>query len=561
MLDKSKLLSLVGQMPGLHSSREEWPSLKIGDHWLHSRFAPWSEAVRLVEPVLQYEAAHTLVIVLGVGLGYHLHLLEEQGFRHFILLERYSAAWDIFQKTYQLGSDMLWICPADPPEKMDAVFNQINLEDFRHIRTIQLRGAYDPDLFALYQSRIQRILQVKMGDFTTRFYFEELWFIHVLKNLARAGKDWLVTDFRGFPAPVPVVIISAGPSLASSLQVLREIRHKAVLIAVDTALLPLSDAGIVPDLVFSLDSQVHNLSDFSFIKKEYLEQLILVADLVVNPALASHSFSRRVWSNTAHHDLDLQGKPVSLLHPLIEILMKKTGIQFGEIETGGSVATSAFHLAYLLGADPLILTGQDLAFSWQISHCPGTSHYYRILQLTSRVQTIESVFQKVIHKRNTRRVEGIQGEVLSDNSLNNYRQWFEESARNLKRGTAVRLYNATVQGARIEGFENLSQEELQAFFERLPQIDKSTLKPEASAVSPVQLNSLARELDDMRQYLLSLTVSSDIFEKIENSEYPYLSRYFLKEKMMWNRYEQWDELLIRRKIRRLSRALQGVLHA
>ena len=74
----------------------------------------------------------------------------------------------------------------------------------------------------------------------------------------------------------PGVVIAAGPSLARNIDQLGALKGKAVLCAVQTALRPLTEHGIVPDFVTSLD--FHEMSRKFFEGIAHLDQIHLVAE-------------------------------------------------------------------------------------------------------------------------------------------------------------------------------------------------------------------------------------------------------------------------------------------
>ena len=78
-----------------------------------------------------------------------------------------------------------------------------------------------------------------------------------------------------------VHIVGAGPSLYSQIKALKEISNTLdVIIAVDTALVPLMQNEIEPDIILSLDAGFYNTLDFLRSKKI---NSILVTDIVVHP--------------------------------------------------------------------------------------------------------------------------------------------------------------------------------------------------------------------------------------------------------------------------------------
>ena len=50
----------------------------------------------------------------------------------------------------------------------------------------------------------------------------------------------------------------------------------------------------------------------------------------------------------------------------------ESGLRWGDVATGGSVATNVFSLLYKIGLKTIILVGQDLALTGNKSHADGT---------------------------------------------------------------------------------------------------------------------------------------------------------------------------------------------
>ncbi|OQB02772.1 MAG: hypothetical protein BWY20_01868 [Spirochaetes bacterium ADurb.Bin215] len=156
----------------------------------------------------------------------------------------------------------------------------------------------------------------------------------------------------------PIIVAGAGPSLDASLSFLSEIRSKIVLLAVDTALAPLMDAGIKPDAVVILESQF------------WIEQALygfsnsgipLFADLVVRP-----------------HALKITGGPVSFFStrfatsPLLNRL-ETAGLLPLQVPKLGSVGLAALYIArFIAGNDlPVFFTGLDFSYGSGYAHSRG----------------------------------------------------------------------------------------------------------------------------------------------------------------------------------------------
>ena len=569
MTDKETFKGLAVRFPEIVPAKDGNFTVRDGKQYAHSLYGPLKEAERLVKDVLPLDPETTLVVFIGAGLGYQVGILRDRGFSRFIVIEKNRKIFDIFRAAHpEIGPDRL-LGPGDDPEKLDSLFSAYKLSDLRSIQTVTLRGNYSAAVYGPYEERRERLSKVKLGDFATRLHFEEIWFTNILKNLKNLGRSSPVTSLFRKAEGLPVMIISAGPSLRNSLQAIRKASPYCVTIAADTALLPLYEAGISPDLVYSLDSQIHNLSDFSMIDRKYLSGLGLVYDIVTHPALPSYFGSSTLFAaNTSHLEIGPDDKPFLVKNGFSGWIEKTAGIGLGDIETGGSVSTSAFHLAYLLGGNPILLVGQDLAYTYQTTHSSSTSHFYRVWKDCGRLKSLQSVFMKVIRSRKASPAKSIDGKntaLLSDFVLGNFRGWFQESARKVMEtgspaGEKILLLNATEGGSAIEHFQRVDLAKWTA--------DRAkTSKPlsKEGLVSPdlinlAKMDKIKSELSRLCDFMERLAPSRDLFGRIDASEWPFLQSYFMKEKTLLDRYGKLDEKTVERKKARLVKNLKGQLN-
>jgi len=121
-----------------------------------------------------------------------------------------------------------------------------------------------------------------------------------------------------------------------------------LIISVDTALRPLLFRGISPHIVVAGDPQEANFDHFRMIPSEKTRNIFLVADLRVSPLVFDF------W----------QGK-IFICDFGSEIMRWITRFsgEIGRLSVWGSVSTVAVSLAYEIGSDPIILLGQDLAYT------------------------------------------------------------------------------------------------------------------------------------------------------------------------------------------------------
>jgi len=240
--------------------------------------------------------------------------------------------------------------------------------------------------------------------------------------------DPLRDRFHGNPA----VVVSAGPSLRKNIDRLASLKGKAVLIAVQTAVKPLLARGIVPDFVTSLD--FHEISRKFFEGVEGLERCHLIAE------------PKATW-----HVVDAFPGRVSLLDNgwARLVLGDELGAR-GGLPAGATVSHLAFYLAHYLGCDPVILVGQDLAFTNHVFYVPGVEVHQSWASELNRFQTIEQKeWERIARNRPIlRTVRGIHGEELyTDELLFTYLEQFEKDIA----AVPVTVINATEGGADIAG--------------------------------------------------------------------------------------------------------------
>ncbi|HED5431243.1 TPA: motility associated factor glycosyltransferase family protein [Campylobacter jejuni] len=220
------------------------------------------------------------------------------------------------------------------------------------------------------------------------------------------------------------IVVSAGPSLAKQLSLLKAYQDKAVIFCADGALSMLEKKGIVPDYVTNLDFT--DLAMKFFQNKENKTSLNMLS-CATHPSLV--------------HFLD--NKSVVLRD---DPLYQRFNLNdFGYIDTGTHVSHFSYTLALALGFKNIIMIGQDLAFDEE-----GNSH--------SKGFDFGEKFsgEENIDKLKVTAYAG-KGEVLTHITWNDYRIKLEYLfACNDQK---AKFYNATEGGARINFTEELSFKE------------------------------------------------------------------------------------------------------
>ncbi|KRS46310.1 motility associated factor glycosyltransferase family protein [Campylobacter coli] len=223
------------------------------------------------------------------------------------------------------------------------------------------------------------------------------------------------------------IVVSAGPSLAKQLPLLKACQDKAVIFCADGALSMLEKEGIVPDYVTNLDFT--DLAMKFFQNKENLKQSIIALECATHPNVA--------------HSLKAENCMIVLRNKAL--YQRFNFNDFGYIDTGTHVSHFSYTLALALGFKNIIMIGQDLAFDEE-----GNSH--------SKGFDFGEKFsgEENIDKLKIPAYAG-KGEVLTHTTWNDYRIKLEYLfACNDQK---AKFYNATEGGARINFTEELSFKE------------------------------------------------------------------------------------------------------
>ncbi|HED6205052.1 TPA: motility associated factor glycosyltransferase family protein [Campylobacter coli] len=222
------------------------------------------------------------------------------------------------------------------------------------------------------------------------------------------------------------IVVSAGPSLAKQLPLLKAYQDKAVIFCADGALSMLEKEGIVPDYVTNLDFT--DLAMKFFQNKENKTSLNILS-------CATHP--------NVVHSLKAENCMIVLRN---KALYQRFNLNdFGYIDTGTHVSHFSYTLALALGFKNIIMIGQDLAFDEE-----GNSH--------SKGFDFGEKFsgEENIDKFKIPAYAG-KGEVLTHTTWNDYRIKLEYLfACNDQK---AKFYNATEGGARINFTEELSFKE------------------------------------------------------------------------------------------------------
>ena len=228
--------------------------------------------------------------------------------------------------------------------------------------------------------------------------------------------DEISGKYSGYPA----FVIASGPSLDSNIHHLHKAMDKALIITCDASYNACKKNNVKPDAIASIE-RVEATYKFYYKDKTFDEDLVLVGPGVM-------------WPNILE---EYKGK---------KILMAKATSgqenwwtrQFDNnkfVNMGFSCANVAFSVAKRAGCNPIILVGQDLAYTNEKIHSDSTHTKFEGKNEANQKSTIW--------------VEDVHGGQVRTNYIYNlFREWFEYQ---IAFDTKTVVIDATEGGARIQG--------------------------------------------------------------------------------------------------------------
>lgn len=276
--------------------------------------------------------------------------------------------------------------------------------------------------------------------------FSRTWIAQGAANLPAIARWPTIAAVGDRFAGVPMIIAAPGPSLARNVALLRAAKGRALIAGLSHSLKPLIAAGVVPDLIFTVDPQ-----DVRY----HFEGIDLA------------QVAACVQGVTVHPKLFELGAPAYLTLAANCALDQWAYAGLGEEAEaggGGSVATSALAVALRWRCDPVIFVGLDLSWAgdryYVATSCDGGARAEVTADGTVAVAGWSASFHamkagggpRVPRERVVELPGWAGGTVQTSYIFSLFHRWFVDVAR---RTTAVRLLNCTEGGAHIEGMTHV----------------------------------------------------------------------------------------------------------
>ncbi|MDR1239663.1 MAG: DUF115 domain-containing protein [Treponema sp.] len=493
------LLALSGQNPGLCArlsaaettlnrykflesrSGETIPALidaARGAHPLHSLIDPRREGERLIS-TLKDEG---FLVFPGLGGGYAVEAaLQRPGLYRALVIDYdiNGVAELLCSREYiKILGDPRCRLMVDPSgEELEAYIlehYQPALSGGIRVFPLRARTKFAGPRFNAAGESIQNALTKVSADYSVQAYFGARWFSNIIRNLEQAA-----VQNGPFPPIREAAICAAGPSLDAQIPLLAEQRRSAkrapFIIATDTSLPSLFNAGLEPDAVVSIDCQ--HISYYHFMAG-LPPHIPLFLDLASPPLLAGFSSRPRFFSGG---------------HPLAAYVSRRWRFIPPVDVSGANVTYACLSLAETLGAEGITLYGADFSCPRGQVYSRGAYIYPYFDTRQNRFSPKEALFSAFLYRNfplNKIRGGGPDDWYYETAILNRYRSLLEAKAAAMEtpvraipgRGAPIRIGQGGQKNSRrfprifASGPE---QKSLRAFLEeyrngikRLPPLEK-----------------------------------------------------------------------------------------
>ncbi|WP_278846945.1 motility associated factor glycosyltransferase family protein [Brachyspira pilosicoli] len=455
---------------------------------LHSAYDPIKEANTLIKEI---EDDVDVVFIFGIGGGYLINAIKKLNI-NIVVIEPSISFFNLLIDNFKLDkiledSKITFFIGGNDIEDIEKFISLKTTKKVKFFITRSYSNLFTDDAL-FYQTKVLSIIDKKTININTILRFDKLWAYNIASNVVEIATHYGVNRFFDKYKNIPAVVVSAGPSLEKNIRKLKELKDKAIIIAVDTAMKPLSSHNISPHFVITIDPQKKNSKYFRNVN--FKDTVLIAESSVDNEAISS--FKGAIYF-------------LDSIFPLAKYFMKPLGKR-GDITMGGSVSTAAYDFAIRIGANPIIMLGLDLSFPNHQTHIKGSYHEENFFTEIGKLDSYDSRIYKVLVSGNLREEKNVYGEsVFTDSRFDMYRNWYEEQC---KINSSKKFYNATEGGVIIKAMENITVDELLKKLDNINiEIDKNSeeLNKKNEILSNIKtgLEKIDAEIIELKPYVLN----------------------------------------------------------
>lgn len=441
-------------------------------------------ATSLCEDLEDYD----IVIFIGLGLGYNCIEILGSIIKkpRIVIVEPYI---DIFQLAIQMVDlteifsykrlDLLVGSKVSVDKIIETYKHFIPIGNIRIYSLPSYRVIFGRRFVAFEEKLKNSIRSIRDNWHTTKKSGRQI-ISNTIANFPSLFSGTAMNKLRDKFKSVPAVCIAAGPSLDRTLDSLKQIQNKALIIACDSSVNALLNADVTPNIVVTTDIFRTNFEKI----KNHVDQLrdsILIYGIESNPDnVRKFLDSKRVAVSSSSSIL------LDWLDPRFDLNCR--------LPTLTSVSQMAIYFALALRADPIVLVGMDLSYNTGRSHSAG------------------SVIQEDLNINKMAKITGVNGcQLFSSPKLIADKIFLEGVIAK----SDSRFINTSMDGALIQGTEIKSLNEM-LMTDLKGDADVNRWLSEIDWTSSINDTDAIAELNEMLQKIYKFKYLCECNEKLIN---------------------------------------------
>lgn len=318
---------------------------------LHSAIDPLREAKTIWNRTVTHELGkNDIQIVFGLGLGYLFKRAYVNAESKIFIIEPYIEVIRFVLEHVDFSAELtdkrVYIT-----DNVEDIYNKLQKEylsgDKVEFLFLNEFAMANQQLLQNLTLKTAEIVEGRANDENTIFNLSKFWTENFIKNISNFPEMTPLRAFEGKFAEQTALILSAGPSLADDIKIIKANENKFVTIAVGRAFRTLIYAGIIPDFVVFADA-LHGLGHVKDIE-EYLSR----TNVILLSKSDNYIFNLKTKSKILYFaETDSMSR-----------IFEETGsINPGFYKSGSSVSIISYYIAKALGFANIAFSGLDLAF-------------------------------------------------------------------------------------------------------------------------------------------------------------------------------------------------------
>ncbi|MEJ8552902.1 motility associated factor glycosyltransferase family protein [Tepidibacter sp. Z1-5] len=339
----------------IHETKDNYKTFEIKkddkEHYLGNIESYQSDIDKLIENFsdLRFDS---LIFIFGLDTGTYLEELQKSicDLNKVFIFEPNLEICEKYKENFKFKN--IELLPFEEEIVKEILSQSITTRNYVNIYMSSF-GNYEH----VYKDEYDKFIEIldynynKSATFrNTSYCFKEIHLKNILSNLEHINKSSPFDYYINSNENIPAIVVSAGPSLDKNIKDLLRFKDKLdkfFIIAGNRTLGPLIKNNIKPDLVMSIDPQEVTYKMLS----DYLEEDI--------PLVFHEKSNERLVREYKGHKIYTSQGLFSTIEPLRNMTI---------CYSGGSVAHCSVDIAVLLGCNPIILVGQDLAYTYEKDH-------------------------------------------------------------------------------------------------------------------------------------------------------------------------------------------------